>query len=108
MRSFLQPFGLLLALTPVFLMVGFLSAGAGHGHYLFAKVLFPFTMLSTVFLDSITLPFLLLALVQFPVYGFIMGLANVRGHLRESTIAISIAHLFAVIACFAFIGENFS
>jgi hypothetical protein len=51
------------------------SAGAGHGNYLGAKVFYPYTMLSAFVLNSITVSFMLLAVLQYPeliskvVYG---------------------------------------
>ena len=54
------------------------AAGAGHGTYIPAKLLFPFTMLAGVFGDSITLPYLIVALVQFPLYRFILGRVFLR------------------------------
>ena len=68
-----------LVITPVFLCAAVASAGAGHGHYLWAKILFPFTMLSARVFGSITVPFIALAIVQFPLYGLILAIANVKG-----------------------------
>ena len=44
---------------PVAATLAIISAGAGHVDYFMAKVLFPFTMLSTFVLGSITVPFVL-------------------------------------------------
>ena len=106
--SFRIPFVLSLILTPIFLLIAFLSAGAGHGGYLFTKILLPFTMLSTVAADQITLPFVLLAILQFPLYGVLLGLANRVKRFRNAILLISVVHSIAVVLCFVFIGENFS
>lgn len=108
MGRFIPPFALMLVLTPFCLLVGFFSAGAGHGSYFFAKVLFPFTMISTVFYDEITLTFLVLGLIQFPMYGVFLGAMNRFGLKRSAIVALSILHLSATAACFLLIGENFS
>ncbi len=63
--------GILVA--PAALILGVLSSGAGHGDYLIAKLLFPMTMVSTLLLGSITTPFILLAVMQYPIYGWFVG-----------------------------------
>src|SRR5690242_17468490 len=75
MRSFVRwmPFLISLIVTPVALVLGMMSAGLGHGDYFLAKWLFPYTMLSTVLFGSITIPFLLLGIAQFPIYGFLVS-----------------------------------
>lgn len=105
---FFLPFAVMMTLTPVFLIVGFLSAGAGHGSYFFTKVLFPFTMLSTIASDEITVLFLVVGLIQFPVYGGFLGAMNRFGLLWPAIIALSILHIGAIAACFLLIGEDFS
>lgn len=90
-------------------MIGLYSAGAGHGNYFVAKILFPFTMLSTVIFDSIRVPFLFLAVAQFPLYGVILGVANRKAiFVTSAIIGLAIMHLLAVAACFLLIDENFS
>lgn len=42
-----KPFLVSIMATPVFLLAAAVFAGAGDGSYLLAKILFPFTMLST-------------------------------------------------------------
>ena len=106
--SFWRLFLVLLILTPFALLAGFASAGAGHGNYLLAKIVFPYTMLSTLVFDVITAPFLVLAFVQFPIYGAVLGLSNQRGVLRYALLSLSIVHLGAVVMCLFSIGENFS
>jgi len=56
------------------------SGGAGHGNYLFARVLLPYTVLLTRLThDTVTLPLIVLGLTQFPLYGAVVGLAASRG-----------------------------
>ena len=52
--------------------LGLMSAGAGHGDYFLAKILFPYTLLSTAAFDRIEPPFMFL-LIQYPVYGVVIG-----------------------------------
>ena len=97
-----------LIVTPLFLYLGVASGGAGHGNYLLAKLLFPFTMLSTRAFGSIVAPFILLAIIQFPVYGFILGAANVRRTVFLPAIGILLLHSVAAVACFFVVGPDFS
>ena len=106
--QFSPPFVVMMLLTPFFLLVGFFSAGAGPGGYFLAKVLFPFTMLSTIAYDPISGLFLALGLIQFPVYGVFLGAMNRLGLKWPAIIVLSILHIGAVAACFLLIGENFS
>lgn len=96
------------ALTPVCLLLGVASAGAGHGDYRLAKLLFPFTMLSTSFLGSITGPFVALALVQYPAYGVALGLANRNGRLAWAAAVMLAVHGLAALLCFAIPNPSFS
>jgi len=80
------------------------SAGAGHGNYLFARVLFPYTMLLTRLTDdTVTLPLIVLGLAQFPLYGAVVGLAASTGRT-----VLTLAHLGAVVLCFSGAIPNFS
>ena len=70
-------------------------------------ILFPFTMLSTVIFGSITIPFVLLAIIQLPLYGVVFGAANLKGNLPLAGGLVMI-HVAAVVACFVLIGQSFS
>ena len=86
--------------TPISLILALFSAGMGHGDYVLAKILFPFTMLSTVFLESINDLFIVVAFVQFPIYGLIITVSG----KRQFTVGVSLfaAHTLFILACFLF------
>jgi hypothetical protein len=107
-RRFWQPVIVSLIATPVALLLGFMSAGMGHGDYFVATLLFPYTMLSTGVFEEIILPFVLLALVQFPAYGFIIGRANERRQAGRVGLYVLAAHAAATVAALAFAGPGFS
>ena len=88
-------------------VVAVFLAGGGHGTYFPAKVFFPYTMVSTGILVKITPPFIVLACVQFPLYGVILSIANTRGDLRPVAGRLVIIHIIAVILAFAFSGSGF-
>ena len=85
-----------------------MSSGAGHGDYFLAKIVFPYTLLSTAAFDRIEPPFMLLTLIQYPAYGVVMGLANVRRRLILSGGAPVLVHALTVVAAFAFANQSFS
>jgi hypothetical protein len=103
-----KPLVVSLIATPLFLLAAVASAGAGHESYLLAKILFPFTMLSTLVFGSIIAPAIALAVFQFPFYGFILGKANVKGSFRTRAAVLLLIHILAVAACFILIRDNFS
>ena len=103
-----KPFLVSVVATPFFLFAAAASAGAGHGSYLLAKILFPFTMLSTLVFGSIIVPAIAVAIIQFPFYGFILGRATLKGSLLVRSVALLVIHILAVAACFILIGDNFS
>ena len=87
-------------LTPAALWLAFVSARLGHGDYFWAKVLFPYTMLSTLLFDVITVPFVALAVCQIPAYGIIAALAFGRARLARAGFVMLAVHTLAVAACF--------
>ena len=90
------------------LALTFLFAGAGHGTYLPAKLLFPYTMLSTVLFGSISDSFVIIAVVQFPVYGLILGLAARTYNFGFAAKVIAVVHVVCSVLCLLLVGENFS
>ena len=78
-----MPFAISLILTPFALWIGLVSAGAGHGNYILAILLFPFTLLATILIEhpapsSYDTWLIGSAMVQFPVYGLIFSLVGRR------------------------------
>lgn len=101
-----------LLITPVAMVLAFLSAGAGHGNYVLPRLLFPYSMLLTLVTgDEITGPLLTLALAQFPSYGLLLGVASLllgKPTLWITLTAIAIAHLSVAAVCFSGPLPNFS
>jgi hypothetical protein len=96
--------------TPVAVFLALLSGGAGHGHYELAKLFYPYTMLLTRYAnDTITFPLILLALLQFPLYGAIIGLAAWKKPIGlVVALPIIVVHALFVAMCFSGLIPNFS
>ena len=100
-----KPFIFSIVATPFALLAGLFSAGAGHGNYFVAKIVFPYTILSTIFFHSITIPFLLLAIAQFPLYGIVLSFFSGK---RFPIFILALIHLSMVMLCLLLVGEDFS
>jgi hypothetical protein len=77
------------------------STGGGHGTYFMARLLFPLTMLSTWLFGSITNPLIVAAVLQFPVYGFVIGRGFGQGRAIKPILIVLFIHVF--LAVFAFV-----
>ncbi len=99
-RQFLIPFLISVVVTPFLLLLALISTGAGHGDYFWARVLFPFTMNSLWIVHYISYPFVALAVIQFPLYGFLLGQANIRGRFRRCLTLLLLIHSLAAIVLF--------
>ena len=104
---FWKPVFISLVATPVCLFLGLVSTGAGHGTYLWARVLFPYTMLSTLIFESITVPFMVLAIIQFPLYGIALEIARRRQRFLLVGVGLSVLHFLAVVIFLLFPNKNF-
>ena len=85
------------AITPFALAVAVESGGGGHGDYLLAKFLFPYTMILAGLVGRITYPLIALALVQFPLYGLATGSFN----SRRTAICLLVLHSIVAFLCFS-------
>jgi hypothetical protein len=90
--------------TPVLLFVVVVAAGGGHGSYVLAKILFPYTMAATAFTGEIAQPFIAAGIVQYPVYGVILDWARSVDGFRPGLLALAAIHFVAV--GFAFLISN--
>jgi len=96
--KFWVPVAMFRVLTPLCLWLGIASGGGGHGDYQLAKFLFPLPMLPAFFFGSITWPFIILAVVQYPAYGVILGFANENRRLRPMSWVLLAIHGLLVVA----------
>lgn len=98
--EFWKPVIASLLATPVCLFLGLVSGGVGHGDYVLARILFPYTMLAALLFEEIAAPLILLAVVQFPLYGVILGTAAKRGRSGAALLVVLVVHALSAAACF--------
>jgi len=91
------------------------SAGAGHGTYLWAKIFFPYTMISSVLYETSNAPralniilWIVLPIIQYPLYGIMVGLANKRGKTSLLVAVLCVLHVTVVWLNFVVPNPNFS
>ena len=82
------------------LLAAIVSGGAGHGSYIAARVLFPFSMLLTRLEGSIGPIALGVGLLQFPLYGALIG-RTMASKRCLSLFLLAAMHLVAALACFS-------
>ena len=87
--------------------IAVLLAAGGHGSYAPARVLFPFTMLSTVFNDRIATEFLYIGLAQFPLYAVVLSIFCKIYKAWWGFLGVAIVHVLAVTAAFSFSNPGF-
>lgn len=97
--------GLLVFLPAI--VLAFLSSGGGHGDYVAARILFPYSMLLTLIEGAIGPVALLIGIIQFPLYG---GTIALPGSSKPSRAVLTLGtfHLAAVVACFSEILPSYS
>lgn len=104
-KNYKWTFRFSLLTIPLLLIVVFFMGG-GHGTYIPAIGLFPFGLISTVFFDSITIPFVVLGIIQYPTYGFIIDKAR-RAQKSKVVLPILIfVHIILSILIIKLTSEN--
>lgn len=84
------------------------SGGAGHGHYVAVRALFPIPMLLTFYQgDTFGLLSMIVALAQFPVYGALLAWSYVQSSYVP-LLTVSLVHLLTGVICFSGALPNFS
>lgn len=96
----------LILFTPLLLFVAVLSMGAGHGTYIPSILLFPFGMLGVLFQDRISLPFIIIGILQFPVYGYIIDKALPSRRLLVILLSVLLAHVALVVMLLKLVSED--
>ncbi len=107
MKAKLIGFGLGALIAPVALFFAAVSGGAGHGDYFVARILFPLPMLSTRLFQGITSAAVVVAAVQFPVYGWFAGYVTQKEKKRLALLPLGF-HALMLALIFIFPDSSFS
>jgi len=100
--------GIGLVLTVCFFGLVIAAAGAGHGTYLPAHLLFPFAMIAASAHQTISAGEVVLAGLQFPLYGGLLGGVYGSVWFERSLLVIGVVHLIAAGISIASGGDAFS
>lgn len=93
-------------LTIPLLIIAVFFAGGGHGSYLPAIFLFPFSLVSFLLFDSITIPFIIIAILQYPVYGFIIDNVKRSGKNQWLPFVVLFIHVLLAVIIMSITGEK--
>lgn len=101
--SFWRPILLSLPLTLFLFIIAAAPCGVGHGNCRLFVIFFPLMMVSDVF-GAMPSSAFVLAIIQFPLYGLILGVAARRGIIKVALLALFGIHILAVIMIFLVFG----
>ena len=90
-----------LVITPVLLAAAAVTGGVGHGNYALGILLFPFAAITAVLLDRLfesTIIMILVAAIQFPLYG--VWLSICRWRKITALLLLLVWHLAAAAVAF--------
>lgn len=90
-----------LVISILLLFFAVLFAGGGHGTYIPAQIIYPYTMIIAKLQDEIRFLALLLALIEIPVYAYILY------NKQNWNIYILGFHLIGIIVSFLIKSEAF-
>lgn len=90
----LKPILITLAATIFLFMFVTISMGGGHGTFMFAKIIYPYSMSMVLLENKINALPMILAVIQIPVYGIILY------QKHKSRYLILGIHFIAILVCF--------
>ena len=88
-------------ITPPAIFLAILSGGAGHGDYILARILYPYSCWSMSLSEQVKVPGMIgLACIQLPLYGWLIGVAFERP--RNPMFALFAGCLHIIASAFMF------
>lgn len=90
----LKPILITLVATIFLFMFVTISMGGGHGTFMIAKLVYPYSMSIVLLENKISAIPIILTVIQIPVYGIILY------QKHKSRYLIWGIHLFAILVCF--------
>ena len=92
-------------LTPVLLLISVILTGGGHGYFEPAICLFPCATISVIWLSVLTLPYIIVGLFQYPLYGFLIDKSKKK---KTVVFVILTIHLILAIVILKFRNANWT
>lgn len=80
--------------------------GGGHGTYLPAIFLFPWGMMGIVWENTITMPFINIALLQYPLYGMLLDGLKAKPNVKWFCFCLLGLHVALAMTVFALEGDR--
>jgi hypothetical protein len=92
-------------LTPILLMFSVFIMGGGHGYFEPTICLFPWATVSIIWLSTLTLPYIIVGLIQYPMYGFLIDKTDKKG---RAFLLILLIHMILAIIILKYRNENWT
>lgn len=89
------------------LYVALAAARVGHGTYVPAMMAFPFATLSAAAFEGSIPPLVILAIVQFPLYGLILWIGLIRKRLGIVATTLIVLHVLAAVGGYLLVPATF-
>ncbi len=99
------PFKWMLVLSGIgllYFLVAIVVAGGGHGSFVPLIIGFPWMTICTLWDSGITPFFWMLGLIQFPVYGLLIGIEKEANRYRYINAMVWLSHLILVIVLLSY------
>jgi hypothetical protein len=93
-------------LTLPLLIIAVYFADGGHGSYIPAMSLFPFGLLSTILFGRITTPFIVISIIQFPLYGLLIDKSVSVNKFKLILTIIALVHILLAAFIIMSTGES--
>ena len=94
------------SMTPVLLIFSVFAIGGGHGTFLPTIWLFPLAMIETIWQDTLSPLFFVLAILQYPSYGLIVDRAMTSRKRKISVWLLVFIHTILAIFIIKINGER--
>jgi len=96
----------LVILTILLSFTAFLIGSVSPGNYDFGIVVFPWTFIQSLFQEKINFLFILLGLIQLPIYGFVIDNCLTKKYKLVTSTAILLIHFLLVAIIVTFGSKN--
>ena len=91
-------FGIIFQIPPLFYAAGFCFTE--HSDHTYAGIFFPYAMIFMKLTNgAINLVLIILAVIQFPIYGFLIGYSIAKKAGNKKFLLIACLHMIFVIIC---------